>query len=105
MAAVCRGTIRRIDLDARYGGEEFCFLLPETGLDDALKLAERLRAAVAALRVEAEGRQLQVTVSIGAAERRPDDRSVDDLLSGADAALYEAKRGGRDRVVARARLD
>lgn len=102
VAAVCLRTIRRSDLDARYGGEELCFLLPETGLGDACALAERLRAGVAALRVQADDRELRVTVSVGATERGPGDTSVDDLLRRADEALYEAKRDGRDRVVARA---
>ena len=100
VAGACRRSIRLIDLDVRYGGEEFCFLLPETGLEQASVLAERLRTAVGGLRLETDDGPLAVTVSIGVAERAEHDDSVDALLRRADRALYEAKRLGRDRVVA-----
>ena len=94
------GGIRAHDLHARYGGEEFCFLLPDTDLAQATALAERLRACVSGLSPDAGGRPLHVTASFGAAEVGGDDESVATLLGRADEALYEAKRRGRDQVVA-----
>ncbi|MBU4354724.1 MAG: GGDEF domain-containing protein, partial [Proteobacteria bacterium] len=99
MAAVCRRGIRLSDLAARYGGEEFCFLLPETDLRGAHDLAERLRADVVGLHFEADGRNFNVTASFGVAERLADKDSIDNLLERSDQALYEAKRGGRNRVM------
>lgn len=86
--------LRRPDVFGRYGGEEFTVMLPETPLEDALVVAERIRAAVAA--DQAPGLPA-CTVSQGVAEWRA-GRDTDGLLADADAALYEAKRGGRDRV-------
>ena len=92
---------RPADVSARYGGEEFAVLLPGTGQGGALLLAERILAAVRALGIarQAEGGGV-VTVSIGAAVIRPrrDARSLGDLIRLTDAALYEAKDTGRNRV-------
>ena len=92
----------RTDLDtvARFGGEEFTVILPETGGEGAAVVAEKLRAAVAATPFR-DG--FQVTVSVGVATRPEDGAAPEELLRAADAALYEAKRSGRDRVVAAAR--
>jgi len=91
----------RTDLDtvARFGGEEFTVILPETGRDGALVVAEKLRAVVAATPFP-DG--FTVTVSVGVASRPEDGQRPEELLVAADAALYEAKRAGRDRVVAAA---
>jgi diguanylate cyclase (GGDEF)-like protein/PAS domain S-box-containing protein len=86
--------IRPTDLLARLGGEEFALLLPATELSEAAKIAERLRALVADMRVETPQGELSVTVSLGCAKALADG----DLLSSADEALYAAKRAGRDRV-------
>jgi diguanylate cyclase (GGDEF)-like protein len=90
--------MRQIDLFARYGGEEFGVLVPETELDGALLLAERLRSQLAAERVDLpDGHALEITASFGAAAKgslaRPED-----LVAAADEALYEAKRNGKNRV-------
>lgn len=91
---------RATDLVGRLGGEEFVMLLPGTRLEEAAVLAERLREAVAARPVELEGREaFPLTISIGVAARIPGDTDVRDLLRRADDAMYEAKRGGRNRVV------
>lgn len=91
---------RRTDLVGRLGGEEFVMLLPGTLLDDARVLAERLRATVAATpMVFANAGTCPLTISIGVASRVPGDTDVRDLLRRADDAMYEAKRGGRNRVV------
>jgi diguanylate cyclase (GGDEF)-like protein len=90
--------LRRHDILARYGGEELVVLLPETGLDDGVLLAERLLSAVAGFTLEYEEQALTVTISVGAAEADGSE-GIDAILGHADAALYAAKRGGRNRVV------
>ena len=92
--------LRATDVVVRYGGEEFTVLLPDTAVAGAFVSAERLRAAIAAM-TEREGlpRGLRVTASIGVAALAPGDDGAQ-LLPRADAALYEAKRTGRNRVVA-----
>jgi len=91
--------LRAIDLGARFGGEEFLAMLPDTPLDDAMRVAERIRRRIAAMRALHDGVAIPVTVSIGAAQLAPGE-SITSLLARTDAALYEAKRGGRDRCVA-----
>ena len=74
--------------------------MPETALADAVRLAERLRANIAAAPISSGAAMMTVTASIGVAEASLTRKTVSDLLGAADAALYDAKRGGRDRVVA-----
>ena len=93
------------DVAARYGGEEFILLLPRTPLDEARRVAERLRAAVAALRIpHAGGEELGVvTASFGVAcADNVAPQLSPKLTAEADAALYRAKRAGRNRVLAAA---
>lgn len=88
-----------MDLLGRLGGEEFAALLPEVSLDQALDVAERLRAGVEALRVNnPDGEPLRMTVSIGVALRRDAGDDLESLLVRADSALYQAKSGGRNRT-------
>ena len=91
--------LRSSDLIGRYGGEEFLIVLPELATEDVQVCAERVREAIAASPVMAEGAQLAVTVSIGTALLDPLVNDQRDALSAADGALYEAKRSGRNRVV------
>jgi diguanylate cyclase (GGDEF)-like protein len=92
--------VRQIDLAARYGGEEFVVLVPESDLSGAMQLAKRLRLAVSKARVELpNGRMLKVTASLGVAVKA-DLTSAEQLIAAADDALYEAKRAGKNRVVA-----
>lgn len=94
-------SLRSADAAGRYGGEEFCVLLPETGQEDAEALAERLRLKLAEIRhAMGSKRALRVTCSIGVTAARGGDLRAYDLLSAADEALYEAKRLGRNRLVA-----
>lgn len=88
-----KSCLRECDLLSRFGGEEFVVLLPETGLADALRIAERMRNGVAAMRLTQvpEG----VTISAGVAEWLPDE-SGEDLLRRSDHALYRAKQDGRN---------
>lgn len=100
LAARLREQKRPVDHAARYGGEEFVVILPETTNEGALALAERLRAAVADTSVlVTEGRTISVTISIGVATFPADAESGTALIAAADAALYAAKQGGRNRVV------
>ena len=96
-----RTRLRAADLACRYGGDEFCLLLPETDLAGAQPIAERLRAAIGALVADVGGGTVRSTVSIGlAAYPDHDTGDLKALLLRADQALYQAKRSGRDRVVA-----
>lgn len=97
------GTLRHVlgrstDLLARYGGEEFVIVLPATGEPEAAVIAERIRLAVEATPIPNSGRPLCVTASIGLAVRIPGAGDGDELLKAADAALYRAKKNGRNRV-------
>ena len=87
--------LREVDSLARWGGEEFMVLLPETAAEGARALAERVRRRVAAAGFAEVGR---VTISLGVAQRRPEE-SEDDLLRRVDDALYAAKEHGRNRVM------
>jgi two-component system cell cycle response regulator len=92
----CNQNLRHVDLFGRLGGEEFATLLPQTDLDGALTMAERLRQAVEALEIDGNGAPLRVTVSIGLSALRPGE-DLDALMRRADAALYRAKDEGRNR--------
>lgn len=99
VAEVVRSSVREIDAPARYGGEELAIVLPHIDLEGAFALAERIRAAIAATGVPGpNGSALSVTASLGVAAFDPEAPSRQDLVAAADAALYRAKRGGKDRV-------
>jgi diguanylate cyclase (GGDEF)-like protein/PAS domain S-box-containing protein len=93
--------VRASDLVARYGGDEFMVILPYTSAGQALVVAERIRASVAAIQMETDDGTLGVTLSIGIAETQfePRDENVERVIQRADQALYKAKQGGRNRVV------
>jgi two-component system, cell cycle response regulator len=101
MAACVRTCVRKEELFARYGGEEFLIVLPETNLEGAVSVAERLRVMVEKHCFQYEGKTYPLTVSIGVAATdgsRP--LSPSDLIGEADHKLFEAKRQGRNRVIA-----
>lgn len=98
LARIVSERIRREEVFARYGGEEFVILLPETPLPGAAALAESLRARVANHAFVFQGERIPVTVSIGTALLGENDKVAADLIQRADEKLYEAKRGGRNRV-------
>ena len=102
VGAVVRDTMRAADIPCRWGGEEFAVLLPETDLEGARAIAERLQARIGALRTMIGDAVVQTTVSAGIAIYPNDtvDGSLDVLLERADKALYAAKQAGRDRIVA-----
>ena len=90
--------LRESDLFARLGGEEFAIALPETDLDEAVGIADRLRERLSRMNITLDGVRLEMTMSVGVALWRPTDSNVDAVVKRADAALYEAKRDGRNRV-------
>ncbi len=101
LAAVARemiATIRAEDVLSRYGGEEFAIICREIESEGGRALGERLRSAVARKRFEHDGKTISVTISVGVAVVRG-PRDAQPLIAAADAAMYEAKRTGRDRVV------
>ena len=100
VAEVLRKLSRDIDTTARYGGEELALILPETDLDGAALLAERVREAVESIHVAGArgGGSLQVTASFGVAAAPQSGSEREALVAAADAALYRAKRAGKNRV-------
>ncbi|MGI8494558.1 MAG: diguanylate cyclase [Pyrinomonadaceae bacterium] len=89
-----KATLRGADVAARYGGEEFSILLPQTALSEAVTIAERIRERVENTNFP----NRPVTISIGISAAAPGISTVNDLISAADKALYEAKRAGRNNV-------
>jgi diguanylate cyclase (GGDEF)-like protein len=100
IAQACRSALREPDFLVRFGGEEFVAILPDTATGEALLVAERLRNAIEHLQVRFGERELRVTVSIGLSEFAASEVSLEKAFARADIALYEAKRSGRNRVVA-----
>ena len=100
-ARILKDAVRKIDLAARYGGEEFAVILPETDLDSATHVANRIRKRIEEFNFTGQAEPLHVTISIGVAqydfERDKDKR---DLIERADKALYKAKNSGRNCVAA-----
>ena len=103
-AARLRQNVRGIDLACRFGGEEFIIVMPDTEFTIAQKVAERVRAQIAAtpFAIGNSGDQIDVTVSVGVSSLQPPHDSAQALLKRADLALYEAKNSGRNKVVAKA---
>lgn len=97
-ATLLSTAFRTTDIVSRYGGDEFAVIFPETSRTEALLLAERTRVQASGLFPDAQIPRT-VTASFGVAAFPADAAAADDLLAGADLALYEAKSGGRDRVV------
>ncbi|TPI23267.1 PleD family two-component system response regulator [Mesorhizobium sp. B4-1-1] len=99
-----RKNVRGIDLACRFGGEEFVVVMPDTDGAVAEKVAERIRAEIAqaAFAIGNDGKMIEVTVSVGVSSVLKGTDSVAALMKRADLALYEAKSGGRNRVVAKA---
>ncbi len=98
-ARICEQAVRAGDAVARLGGEEFAIVLPRAGLDEARRIAERIRATVELWDIATpKGGTIEVTVSVGLAVHRQDE-TLDALMARADGAMYEAKCLGRNRVV------
>ncbi len=100
MASSLADQVRAEDHLGRYGGEEFVVVARGIGAGGAARLGERLRTRVEALQILHEGKPIPITVSIGVATTRGSEMSSAALMERADKRLYEAKNGGRNRVVA-----
>lgn len=98
LAQILTKTLRKTDLIFRYGGEEIIILLPETSLHQALIPLERLRKIIAERTIKFADKEFNYTISIGIAERTPEIRNNDELISQADEALYRAKNSGRNKI-------
>jgi diguanylate cyclase (GGDEF)-like protein len=99
LGALMRSVSREGDVPCRVGGEEFAFILPETSKADAMVFAERFRRGVETSILAPEG-HLPLTVSLGVAAFPDDGKTPEEIVWAADAALYESKRRGRNRVTA-----
>ncbi len=98
LAERCQKTSRTVDLISRYGGEEFVILLPETNLDSARRVAERLRQFIMNEPFPTSEGALRITISLGVSEAKETD-TLHTLIERADVALYKAKNAGRNRVM------
>ena len=100
LVSLIKHSVRDVDIVARYGGEEFVVILPQTGLKNALAIAERMRSQIArAFFTNSQGqRDVRVTVSIGVATYPDGLNNIEQLLEKVDQALYKAKNGGRNRI-------
>jgi diguanylate cyclase (GGDEF)-like protein len=97
---ICRKSIRSSDLLARFGGDEFVLLFRNTTAPQARQILERLRRAARTQAFAIDGKPVQPTFSIGMQTWQPSITCLDMFLAGADEALYQAKRQGKDRIVA-----
>jgi diguanylate cyclase (GGDEF)-like protein len=98
LAAILKRSVRNVDFVARYGGEEFVVVLVETSTEEALQIAERIRALVEVPRLGATNELISVTVSLGVTDSRPGDARPEDVIARADRAMYDAKHAGRNKV-------
>jgi diguanylate cyclase (GGDEF)-like protein/PAS domain S-box-containing protein len=96
MASTLRQVLRQVDIIGRLGGEEFGVLLPNTGLNEAVRLAERVRQCIAQMPLEAQDGRFVITISIGVAACDETVADIDVLVKHADVALYQAKEAGRN---------
>lgn len=94
LSRIIQSEIRDVDIGARYGGEEFAIILPQTGADEAVSLAERVRQHVE----EEFANDLRMAISLGVATCPEDAQTVHDLVKQADKALYQSKTKGKNRV-------
>ena len=93
-----RNSVRKVDFAARYGGEEFVILLNSTSIEDAFKIAEKIRNVVRDATVNADGSPLHITISSGVSSYPTPSMSAEELIKNADTALYYSKEHGRDQV-------
>lgn len=97
VAKVILDQVRKTDIPVRFGGEEFLVFLP-TNLGSARLLAERIRLGIESKEFFVEGQAIRVTISGGIADHDKDE-SLTDLIKKADRKLYQAKKGGRNKIV------
>jgi diguanylate cyclase (GGDEF)-like protein len=99
VAKACKQQLRKTDLLARFGGEEFCFLFPETDLNSAALIAERIRHVISKLEFHSGKNRFSVTVSIGVSKLLDLNDNMEKLIKRSDDSLYKAKKNGRNCVV------
>lgn len=99
MTNIVKNSLRKVDFWGRFGGEEFVVILPETNLDSAVGVAERIRETLEKTEFPIQEKQVKITVSIGVSTYQLEDQKIDLVLQRADKALYQAKNQGRNRVV------
>jgi diguanylate cyclase (GGDEF)-like protein/PAS domain S-box-containing protein len=99
LALACRQNIRDVDIIGRYGGEEYVIILPETSLQAGYQVANRLRKYVENMQIETDRGIIQITISLGVCELKPDTPDLAVLIDRADTAMYQAKQAGRNRVI------
>ena len=95
---ICCNALRNIDIVGRWGGEEFVALLPETSAENAAVIAERLRKVVSETEIDFKGEKIRFTVSIGISQFKTNEHSLEGPLGRADAAVYDAKKAGRNNI-------
>lgn len=100
LTTLCVNTLRNVDFFGRWGGEEFVALLPETDIEGASIIAERLRKIISENVLTFNDHKITFTVSIGIAQFKDGENTVDAPLSRADSAIYDAKKAGRNRISA-----
>lgn len=98
LVGICIPLIRDVDLFARFGGEEFVVVLPDTAIDGAFTIAERIRKEINEKTLNIADNEVYFSVSIGVSEVSISDQNVEDVIKRADLALYEAKESGRNKV-------
>ena len=98
VARTLDNTIRSGDVLARWGGEEFAILLPQTTIEQATQLAERIRSRISTQEIILDTSRLKTTVSIGVSTRDEDTKDIETLFKHADEELYKAKQSGKNRV-------
>ncbi|MBK1990040.1 diguanylate cyclase [Sphaerospermopsis aphanizomenoides BCCUSP55] len=91
--------LRTVDCFGRFGGEEFVALLPETDIQKAIIVAERIRVNIENQYIDVENKKVSITVSIGVSSYNLGDETIDTIIQRADQALYQAKNQGRNRVI------
>jgi len=95
---ICCNALRNVDIFGRWGGEEFVALLPETDAESAGVISERLRKMISDTELDINGEKIKFTVSIGVAQYREGETMLEGPLSRADAAVYDAKKAGRNNI-------
>ncbi len=97
-AAICRKNLRTMDIIGRLGGEEFIILLPETAIDQAVLVANRLLSELSATDIDTGASVIRITATIGISQLLPGDQDANAIIQRADAALYRGKEAGRSTV-------
>ena len=98
IAKLMHENVRTGDFIGRMGGEEFAVLMPNTDMQSAYQISDRLRENIAKYKMSVQGKSVSVTVSIGLASLKEGDKDIHTILKRSDTALYEAKESGRNRV-------